>query len=158
MRPVLSTEVYTIYSNWFDYSVVAILTTPHCMISVCLYIQYYSCLHAASNNYSYLFWKSLQIENFLTVATNQTGTVHATYFSTYPSPVSLENPYKWKISLQLNSACNIYLSKYSSPVSLENPYKLKISLQPTSACNTPFHVSLPCLSGKSIQKENFLTT
>ena len=70
-------------------------------------------------------------------------------------PLSLENPYKWKIFLQ-HSACIIPLH-VSLPVSLENPYKWKISLQ-HSARIIPLHISLPCLFGESIQMENFLTT
>ena len=100
--------------------------------------------------------------------------MHATYTSPriYPSPVSLENPYKingnfpynqtvhatytspcipplslWKILRnfphnQTVHATYVYLSTYPSPVSLENPYKWKFSLQ-HSARNKPLHVSLP---------------
>ena len=153
---------HTLYSDWFDYSVVPILTTPHCMISVCLYIQHYSCLHPASYNYISsgnpyklkisLLWSycSYQPNRYSTcnIATSPripplslwkiltngkipyNQTVHATYTSPNIPPLSL-----WKILTNWKFSYN----------------------QPVHACNTPLHVSLPCLSGKSIQMEIFLT-
>ena len=145
--------------------------------------------------------KSLQMENILTLN-------RAIYLSVCPSPVSLENPYKWKISLQstvqctspcvpplslwkiltngkypYNQPCNvflrvslpclsgkslqmeniltlnraIYLSVCPSPVSLENPYKINGKYPYNQPCNVLLRVSLPCLSGKSLQMENILT-
>ena len=93
--------------------------------------------------------KSLQMENILT-------TNRATYLSMCPSPVavSLENPYKWKISLQPTvqhtSPCVPPLSLWKILTNGKYPYN-----QP---CNIRLHVSLPCISGKSLQMENILTT
>ena len=89
--------------------------------------------------------KSLQMENILTIN-------RATYLSVCPSPVSLENPYKWKISLQpqYTSLCVPPLSLWKILTNGKYPYN-----QP---CNIPLRVSLPCLSGKSLQMENILTT
>ena len=117
---------------------------------------------------------SLQMENILT-------TVLHTPSCTCPSPVSVEiltkgkYPYnQWyylplrvslpclsRKSLQmddiLTTNCATYISMYPFPVSLENPYKWKISLQ-APMLNISLCVSLPCLSGKSLQMENILTT
>ena len=76
------------------------------------------------------------------------------YVSMCPSPVCLENPYEWKISLQptlqRTSPCVPPLSLWKILTNGKYPYN-----QP---CNVPLRVSLPCLSGKSLQMENILTT
>ena len=91
--------------------------------------------------------KSLQMENILT-------TNRATYFSMCPSPVSLENPYKWKVSLQptvqYTSPCVSPLYLWKILTNGKYPYN--------QLCNIRLHVSLPCISGKSLQMENILTT
>ena len=91
--------------------------------------------------------KSLQMENILT-------TNRATCLSMCLSPVSLESPYKWKISLrptvQHASPCVSPLSLWKILTKGKYPYDQQY--------NMPLHVSLPCLSGKSLQMENILTT
>ena len=108
-------------------------------------------------------------------------TVLYTPSCTCPSPVSVEiltkgkYPYnQWcylplrvslsclsRKSLQMDNIlitnCATYISVYPFPVSLENPYKWKISLQ-APTLNISLCVSLPCLSGKSLQMGNILTT
>ena len=99
--------------------------------------------------------KSLQMENFLTIKL----CMHATYTSpcTYLSPVSLENTYKWKISLQ-HSLCMQHTSQCITPLPL---WKIltKLNFLTIKLCmqHVTLHVSFPCLSGKSLQMENFLT-